>query len=37
MLFARSGDGEDRVLGCWGCVEEDLSCGVLENELESVV
>ena len=30
-------DGEDRVLGCWGLREGDVSCGGLEKEMELVV
>ena len=30
-------NGEDRVLGCWGWGEGDISCGGLVKEIELVV
>ena len=36
-VVCRMGDGEDRVLGCWGWMAEDISCSGLKKETDMVV
>ena len=36
-VVCRMAEGEDRVLGCWGWMEGDISWGCLEKGMELVV